>query len=157
MPNSWSLKVLCHFRGLCSKCYTFFTTFAALLFAAHRKFKLAQFFCCLKADCKGLILSFEILEFRPHMPELRHFLFVLKNVNLPHFFPLLILVLRVFGRLPLNPSPTAKTTIKLVKDMPSSIYCIISFYCDTEISKEDTFKKKMKYILRFKSKNKTSY
>ena len=79
----------------------FSTTFAESGFAAHREVELAQNFFCLKADGKGLILGFEIFEFGAFKPELWHFSFVQKNVNLPHFLPLLgkILVLKGFASL----------------------------------------------------------
>jgi len=79
---------------------------------------LAQIFFCLKANGKGLIIGFEIFGFGPSKPELWPISFVPKNVNLPHFLPLLgkILVLRVLpayrkkiGCFPLNPpAPAAR-------------------------------------------------
>ena len=104
--------------ALLGKFYTLFDYLRGIAICRPQKSRIGPNIFCLKANGKGLIIGFEIFGFGPSKPELWPISFVPKNVNLPHFFPLLgkILVLRVLpayrkkiGCFPLNPpAPAAR-------------------------------------------------
>ena len=48
--------------------------------------RIGSIFFCLKADGKGLIFGFEMFEFGPSKPELRHFSFVPENGSFASLF-----------------------------------------------------------------------